>query len=110
MDVNMTLLDEGWSPEQAQALLDTLMLRDGIPNWKPDHLERFQKWCAAHGIDKNTVDGQLEFIAYDLCHTYETIGIELKLAKTFEEAKAAVQPYAASLREEDRLNMYRRRV
>ena len=94
------LLDEGWSAEQAQAVLDKLMLREGIPDWKPQHLKRFQEWCVAEGKDKNAIDSQLEFVAYDLCNEHETIGMALKLARTVEEAKAAVDPYVKMLSEE----------
>jgi len=94
------LLDEGWSPEQAQAVLDKLMLREGIPDWKPQHLKRFEEWCAAAGKEKNAVASQLEFVAYDLCNEHQTIGMSLKLARTLEEAKAAVVPYVRMLNEE----------
>jgi len=94
------LLDEGWSPEQAQAVLDKLMLREGIPDWKPQHLKRFEEWCAAEGKEKNAVDSQLEFVAYDLCNEHQTIGMSLKLARTLEEAKAAVVPYVRRLSKE----------
>ena len=93
------LLDEDWSAEQAQAVLDKLMLRDGIPDWKPQHLKRFEEWCAAEGKEKNAVDSQLEFVAYDLCNEHQTIGMSLKLARTREEAKAAVVPYVRMLSE-----------
>ena len=95
------LLDEDWSAEQAQAVLDKLMLRDGIPDWKPQHLKRFEEWCAAEGKEKNSVDSQLEFVGYDLCNDHQTIGMSLKLARTLEEAKAAIVPYVRMLSEED---------
>ena len=93
------LLDEGWSAEQAEAVLDKLMLREGIPDWKPQHLKRFEECCAAEGKEKNAVDSQLEFVAYDLCNEHQTIGMSLKLARTLEEAKAAVVPYVRMLSE-----------
>src|SRR3954468_4091807 len=93
------LLDEGWSPEQAKAVLDKLTLREGIPDWKPQHLNRFEEWCAAQGKIKNAVASQLEFVAYDLCNEHQTIGMSLKLARTLEEAKAAIVPYVRMLRE-----------
>ena len=95
------LLDEGWSAEQAQAILDKLMLREGIPDWKPQHLQRFHDWCAAEGKSKNAMDSQLKFVACDLCNEHETIGTALKLARTLDEAKAAVDPYVSMLREEN---------
>ena len=75
------LLDEGWSAEQAQAIVDKLMLREGIPDWKPHHLKRFEEWCAAERKSQNEVDSQLEFVAHDLCNEHEAIGMSLKLAK-----------------------------
>ena len=95
------LLDEGWSAEQAQAILDKLMLREGIPDWKPQYLKRFEEWCAAEGKKKNAVDSQLEFVGYDLCNDHQTIGMSLKLARTLEEAKEAVVPYVRMLSDED---------
>ena len=94
------LLDEGWSTEQAQAILDKLILSDGIPDWKPQHLQRFKEWCTAQEKDKNSTDSQLEFVAYDLCNENQTIGVALKLARTLEEAKAALVPYVKMLAEE----------
>ena len=96
----MALLDNGWSAEQAQALLDKLMLKEGIPDWKPEHLKRFEDWCAAEGKEKNAIDSQLEFIAHDLCNEHETIGLALKLARTIGDAKTAVAPYVNLLRGE----------
>lgn len=40
-----------------------------------------------------TIDGQLDFVAADLCDTYEGIGMALMRATTVEEARAAVAPY-----------------
>jgi|SRR6476661_1489469 len=102
----MALLDEGWSTEQTQALLDALKLREGIPDWKSEHLARFQRWCEAKGRDKNQKESQIEFVADDLLVSQEGIGIALKLSRTYEEAKAAVEPYVNSLREES--EWYRR--
>lgn len=110
--IDMTLLDEGWTAEQAQALLDRLMLNQGLPDWKPQYLKRFEDWCAAEGKDENAIDSQLEFVAYDLCNEHETIGMALKLARTFDEAKAAVDPYVSMLRAESEWyrQPYRRRI
>jgi hypothetical protein len=91
------LLDEGWSAEQAQAIVDKLMLKEGIPDWKPHHLKRFEEWCVAERKSQNEVDSQLEFVAHDLCNEHEAIGMSLKLARNLEEAKAAIVPYARML-------------
>jgi hypothetical protein len=91
------LLDENWSAEQAQAIVDKLRLREGMPHWKPHHLKRFEDWCAAERKSQNEVDSQLEFVAHDLCNEHEAIGMSLKLARTLEEAKAAIVPYARML-------------
>lgn len=96
----MTLLDNGWTEEQAQGLLDSLLLVGGPPNWKPEHLQRIRDWCAAHKKDHTSMEGQLEFIAYDLCNSYEAVGLALKQAKTVGEAREAVEPYARLLRED----------
>ena len=93
----MTLLDNGWTEEQAQGLLDSLNLDGGTPKWKPEHLQKLRDWCSAHGKDSATLDGQLEFIAYELCNTYEGVGMVLKQARTIEEAGEAVAPYVRRL-------------
>jgi hypothetical protein len=93
----MALLDKGWTEEQAQALLDSLNLVGGIPNWKPEHLQKLRDWCSAHEMDYTAIEGQLEFIAFELCNSYESIGAALKLAKTLEGAKEAVEPYVKAL-------------
>ena len=94
----MTLLDNGWTEEQAQGLLQSLNLDGGTPKWKREHLQRLRSWCSAHEKDSTTVDGQLEFVAYELCNTYEGVGMALKRAKTVEEAREAVEPYMKRLR------------
>ena len=94
----MTPLDNGWTEEQAQGLLDSLNLYGGTPKWKWEHLQRLRSWCSAHEKDSATVDGQLEFIAHEICNTYEGVGMALKRAKTVEEAREAVEPYMNRVR------------
>lgn len=43
----MSLLDEGWTEVQAIGVLDMLKLKGGIPNWKPEHLQKLHDWCSA---------------------------------------------------------------
>jgi hypothetical protein len=85
--------DNGWTEEQARGLFERLNLDGGTPNWKREHLQRLRSWCWAHGKDPTTVDGQLEFVADDLCNTYEGVGMALRRATTVREAKGAVAPY-----------------
>jgi hypothetical protein len=94
----MPLPEYGWTEEQAQGLFESLNLDGGMPEWKQEHLQRLRSWCSAHGKDPATVDGQLEFVAYELCDTYEGIGMTLKRARSVEEARAAVQPYMIRLK------------
>jgi hypothetical protein len=89
----MPLLDNGWTEEQGQALFESLNLDGGTPKWKREHLQRLRSWCSAHGKDSATVDGQLEFVAADICDTYEGVGMALTRATTVSEARAAVTPY-----------------
>jgi hypothetical protein len=96
----MPILDNGWSEEQAKGLLDSLKLTGSVPDWKPEHLQKLYDWCSAHKKDHKTIDGQLEFIAYEFCNAYEGIGMALKQAKTVEEARKAVEPYMKLLRED----------
>jgi len=93
----MTLLDIGWTEEQAKGLLNGLKLKGGIPNWKPEHLQKLHDWCSAHEKDHTTIEGQLDFVAYELCNSNQGIGLFLKQAKTVEEARMAVEPYVARL-------------
>ena len=93
----MTLLDTGWTQEQAQGLLDSLKLNGGTPDWNPEHLQRLHDWCDAHSEDSTTVGGQLEFIAYELLNSFQAVGIFLKRANTVEQASEAVQPYVRRL-------------
>ena len=89
----MTLLDDGWTAEQAKALLDSLKLNGGIPEWDAQYLQKLRDWCSDHVRDWTRIEGQLEFVAYELCNSYESIGAALKKAGTVEEAKEAVEPY-----------------
>jgi hypothetical protein len=93
----MTLLDQDWTEVQAQGLLDALHLVGGTPNWKPEHLRKLRDWCSANGKDPATVDGQLEFVAYELCNSFQAVGRVLKQAKTVEEAREIVRPYVRRL-------------
>jgi Phage tail lysozyme len=98
----MTLLDQDWTEVQAQGLLDALHLVGGTPNWKPEHLRRLRDWCSANGKDPATVDGQLEFVAYELCNSFQAVGRVLKQAKTIEEAREIVRPYVRRLNTSER--------
>ena len=93
----MAVFDSGWTEEQAKGLLDSLNLTGGEPDWKPEHLQKLREWCGAHDVDYKTVEGQLEFIAYELLDVYEGIGMALKRAKTVEDAKAAAAPFVKRL-------------
>jgi len=93
----MTLLDQDWTEEQAQGLLDSLNLDGGTPKWKPEHLWRLLEWCSAHGKDWATIEGQLGFIAYELCYGFQAVGRALKRAKTVEEARELAKPYVRRL-------------
>ena len=97
----MPLRDSGWMAEQAQGLFESLNLDGGTPKWKREHLQRLRSWCSAHGKDSATVDGQLEFVAADLCDTYEGVGMALKRATTVTEARVAVTPYVNRLAASD---------
>lgn len=94
----MTILDQDWTEEQAQGLLDGLSLDDGPPKWKPEHLWRLLEWCSVHGKDWATVDGQMGFVAYELCNDFQAVGRALKRAKSVKEATEIVKPYVRRLR------------
>ena len=97
----MSLRDSGWMAEQAQGVFESLNLDGGTPKWKREHLQRLRSWCSAHGKDSATIDGQLEFVAADLCDTYEGVGMALKRATTVTEARVAVAPYVNRLAASD---------
>ena len=96
----MTVFDQGWTEEHAKALLDSLGLTGGRPHWKPEHLNKLQAWCSSRGKDHRSIEGQLEFVAYELRNAYQDIGLALRRAKTVEEARKAVEPYVRGLRED----------
>jgi hypothetical protein len=58
----------------------------------------------AYGRDSATLDGQLEFVAYELCNAYEGVGMALKQAKTAGEASEAVEHYVKQLNEDRSLS------
>jgi hypothetical protein len=93
----MTLLDQDWTEEQAQGLLDALSLDGGTPKWKPEHLRRLRGWCSAHGKNWETLDGQLAFVAHELCNGFQGVGRALQQAKTAEKAREIVKPYVRRL-------------
>jgi hypothetical protein len=93
----MTLLDQDWTEEQAQGLLDALNLHGGIPNWKPEHLRKLRDWCSVHGNHWETLDGQLAFVAHEICNDFQGIGRALQRAKTTWEAREIVKPYVRRL-------------
>jgi hypothetical protein len=94
----MTLIDNGWSEQQASGLLDSLKLNGSSPNWKPEHVQRLHEYCAARAMDPKAIDSQLEFVAHDLLNSFQGICIFLKRAKTVEEAREAVQIYVRQLK------------
>ena len=71
----MTLLDTGWTEEQAQGLLDSLKLNGGMPEWKPEHLQRLRDWSSTRQKDASTIEAQLEFIADELLHSFQAVGM-----------------------------------
>jgi hypothetical protein len=87
----------GWTEQQAQGLVDSLKLDGTIPNWKPEYLQRLHDWCSAHEKDPTTVEGQLDFIAYELRNCFEVIGRELDRAETKQAAIDAIEPYVRLL-------------
>jgi hypothetical protein len=89
----MAVLDTGWTEEQAQVLLDSLELSGLVPDWKPEQLQRLNDWCSDRAKNAKTIEAQLDFIAYELCHTHTAIGMALKKATTVEAARKAVEPY-----------------
>lgn len=94
-------LEDGWTEQQAKGFLDKLNLVGAVPKWKAEHLKRLYHWCLDHQTDHKTIEGQLEFIAYDLCSSYPGIAMALKRARTVEEAREAVEPYVKLLRASD---------
>jgi Phage tail lysozyme len=93
----MILLDQDWTEEQAQGLLDALNLDGGTPQWKSQHLKRLRDWCSAHGKHWETLDGQLAFVAHELCSGFQGIGRALQRSRTAEEARKVVKPYVDRL-------------
>jgi hypothetical protein len=86
-----------WTQEQAQGLLDSLKLNGGMPEWKPEHLQRLRDLSSTRQKDASTIEAQLEFIADELLHSFQAVGTFLKRAHTVEEAKEAVRPYVRRL-------------
>ena len=74
----MTILDNGWTEDQARGLLDSLMLKGSTPHWKLEHLQRLHDWCSSHEKDSTTIEAQLEFVAYELLHSFQAVGAFLK--------------------------------
>jgi hypothetical protein len=97
-EVTMSLPDNGWTEEQAQGLLESLNLDGGTPKWKREYLQRLRSWCWANAKDAATVDAQLEFVADELCNTYEGVSMALRRAKSVREAREAVEPYVNRIR------------
>jgi hypothetical protein len=56
-------------------------------------LQKLKDWCSEHEKDWSKIESQLDFVAHELCNSYERIGAALKQAKTVEEAWEAVEPY-----------------
>jgi hypothetical protein len=73
-DLEMMTLFDGWTEEHAKALLDSLKLNGGVPHWKPECLKKLQEWCADHGKDHKSVEGQLDFVAFELRNAHQDIG------------------------------------
>ena len=56
----MALLDQGWTEEQAQGLLDALKVSNSVPNWKPAYLQTLCDWCGQRRKNPKTIEGQLD--------------------------------------------------
>src|SRR5262245_44734746 len=83
----MAMLDQGWTEEQAQGLLDALEVSHSVPNWKPAYLQTLYDWCGQRRKNPKTIEAQLDFIAYEICNFHEDFGKALKQARTRGEAR-----------------------
>ena len=50
--------------------------------------------------DYKSIEGQLDFVAYELRNAHQDIGMALRRAKTVDEARSAAEPYVTALRED----------
>jgi hypothetical protein len=88
-----------WKDHQVLALVDSLKLTGGRPNWKQEHIDRLHDWASAHEKKPNTIDGQLSFVGYQLLNTHEGIGRELYRTQTYDQAKEVVGPFVRLISE-----------
>jgi hypothetical protein len=93
----MALLDQGWTEEQAQGLLDALKVSNSVPNWKPAYLQTLCDWCGQRRKNPKTIEGQLDFIAYEICNFHEDFGKALKQARTRGEARLIAERFVKQL-------------
>src|SRR5665811_1983240 len=54
----MTLLDNGWTAEQAKGLLDSLNLDGGVPDWDHQYLQKLKDWCSGQEKDWSKIESQ----------------------------------------------------
>ena len=89
----MTLLDNGWTDEadsRASPQPEPRRWNSQVETGTPPKVA-----ILVRQVRKRTqtpCDGQLEFVAYELCNTYEGVGMALKHTKTVEAAREAVEP------------------
>jgi hypothetical protein len=93
----MELLDQGWTEEQAQGLLDALEVSHSVPNWKPAYLQTLYDWCGQRRKNPKTIEAQLDFIAYEICNFHEDFGKALKQARTRGEARLIAERFVKQL-------------
>ena len=90
-----------WKDHQVLALVDSLKLTGDRPKWKQEYIDRLHDWCSAHEKKPNTIDGQLNFVGYQLLNTHEGIGRELYRAETYDRVNEIVEPYVRLLGDQD---------
>jgi hypothetical protein len=96
----MTLVDDSWTEEQAQGLLDSLRIAGVVPDWKPEHLQKLYDWCSAHEKDHKPSKANLNSSPTSFATRTRGFGMALQLAQTRKEASKAVEPYVKALRED----------
>jgi hypothetical protein len=101
------LIDKGWTPMQAAAIIGNLTVESymnpdtprgdegtaaGIAQWRGDRMTKFEELYGKH-VEDSTLKEQLDYVDWELKNNHKHAGRRLVAAKSLAEATMVVDRY-----------------
>lgn len=101
------LIDKGWTPMQAAAIIGNLTVESymnpgtprgdegtaaGLAQWRGDRMKKFEELYGKH-VENSSLKEQLDYVDWELRNNHKHAGRRLREAKTLEDATMVVDKY-----------------